>query len=285
MKHTPRLRNRKPIVSVAILSGLLLCFCHPTNAAAQSNPGPSLLGEVGVSGELLDEVKNGSLQAFTAPEGALFEAMAKATLHFDAHPPQVAAPAFNLREVLKAPGEHTGEYALLQGNVRRITPIKITSPKLQMALGTATYYQVDLFVSTNKTNFQLKAAEGTVVLSGTYGITLLLFDLPACLRDNPDHASISLPGFFLKNWAHKTIETREISNELRRPNPIVFGIGALAQPIEGNLQSSADSLIGWFWGTMVLLLLGMVGWQWLNFYKKRARQSRSQDAVDLSHLD
>ncbi|MDG2013153.1 MAG: hypothetical protein P8J33_06585, partial [Pirellulaceae bacterium] len=183
------------------------------------------------------------------------------------------------------PRAHTGDYALLQGNVRRITPIKITSPRLQAALGTATYYQVDLFVSTNKTNFQLKAAEGTVVLSGTYGITLLLFDLPACLRDNPDQASISLPGFFLKNWAHKTIETREISDELRRPNPIVFGIGSLAKPVEGSFQSSADSLIGLFWGGMVVFLIAMVGWQWLNFRNKQSRQSRSQDAVDLSHLD
>lgn len=254
-------------------------------AFAEQNPGPEMLSAVGVTPALLDEAKNGTLEAFPAAEFDLFAEMSAAVIYFDSHPPTQPAPEFNLKQVLQRPQECRGDYLLLEGRVRRVTSISISSPRLIERLGQNTYYQVDLFVSTKQTNFQIKDRQGDLTLSGTFGITLILFELPKAISDSKTaNPTIRVPGFFIKNWAHKTLATRDVSSEMRRPNPIVFGIPSMASVPEVTQVASSDTFITWFWGILLLLVTALLVWPWLRGKKTSSIPDREASVVDLSHL-
>lgn len=254
--------------------------------SAQQNPGRQILAEAGVTSELLNTAKNGTLEAFPASEFELFAALSTAILNFDNQPPTQKAAQFDLKQVLQRPQTCRGDFFWLEGRVRRITPVTISSPQLIERLGRKLYYQVDLFVSTQQTNFQIKDSQGELTLSGTFGITLILFDLPKAISESASaNPTIRVPGFFIKNWAHKTLATRDVSSELRRPNPIVFGIASLVSIPEVSQVASSDAFVGWFWGVLLLFVTMLLAWPWLRGKKNRSIRERDASAVDLSHLE
>lgn len=290
----PKTHDRRFDTWQRVLLGALTCllpfaslwFCQTATAQQNQNPGREMLSAAGVGAELLATAKNGTLEAFPAAEFELFAALSEAILSFDAQPPTEKTSKFNLKQILQRPQQCRGDFVLVEGRVRRVTPIAIRSPQLIERLGRKTYYQVDLFVSTNQTNFQIKDRQGELTLSGTFGITLILFDLPKAISlSDATHPTIRVPGFFIKNWAHKTLATRDVSSELRRPNPIVFGIASMVSVPEAPPTASSDTFVGWFWGILLLFVTVLFAWPWLRGKKNRAIRERDHSAVDLSHLE
>lgn len=223
----------------------------------------SLLQQAGFDLSQLDAIQNGSVQAFVEEEFEAFQQLAELVLQWETDPPQTAADTFDLLAALQTPDHYRGSYVLLKGTVRRISPIQITASAMRQRLGLETYYQVDFFVSTQNTNFSLRDSQGQVVIGGSFGVTLILLEMPEMIGNAKPHDTLTLPGIYLKNWSHKTLDTREVSSELRRPNPIIFGIGSQARQWDtrGGRQG-IDWVIGWFWGGLACLLAGLAIWQW-----------------------
>ena len=276
---------RISVRSTVFVIGFVAGFALPLNCPAQTQSGPQILAAAGIGEDLLAEVRNGTLQAFVEEEHELFTRLAKAMIGFESRPPAAEPQPFDLLSALQHPEAYKGSFVQAQGTVRRVTPIQITSPRLKQQLGQAEYYQVDLFVTTHSTNFQLQDDQGQVVIGGTYGITLILFELPAVFRQIK-HVTVSVPGFYLKNWSHKTVDTREVSDELRRPNPVVFGIGSMTRSVDLQAgQRGIDSVIAWFWGGLIVLLAGLGGWQWRTARRRKQRKGDLSVAVDFSDLE
>ncbi|MGI9518177.1 MAG: hypothetical protein ACR2NP_14070 [Pirellulaceae bacterium] len=239
-----------------------------------------------------DMIINRSFEAFTMFERELFEQTARAVLHMESDPPLSRGQPPDLKQLLENPEQFAGDLVELTGRIRRITPVQIQSDSLRAMLDRGTYYHVDLYVPLGNQGFRLKDQSGEVLIYGSYGVTLLLFDLPETLRDfgagrqSVDATSQwSIPAFFIKTWIHKTAATREVSADLRRPNPVFFGIGSQAVLLETDEQAvqRVSSLIAWFWVALLVLVGGLFLWVWRSSTSRR-RNSGGR-VIDLSHLD
>ena len=281
---------RNPGNTLGVFLILLLWLPAGTTLAQQESKSPANaclqhLQAAGLDLDLLKQTRIGTYEAFVADEFHLFQAMATATCRLEENPPQSEPEPFELVKALQQPRLYRGQYVKLRGSVRRISPIKITSARLQELTGRDVYYHVDFFVSTEKTNFHLKDSEGSVVIGGTFGVTLILFDLPQSMQQTDKHASITVPGFYLKNWSHKTSETRGVSSELRRPNPIVFGISSLAKTVVHDDQDPIGSLFGWLLGGILTALAIFGVWQFRASVNQKEASSSNPESIDLTGLD
>ena len=205
----PKLATLNPILLLLQATTFFLLFGLSIDANGQSDAGKSILARAGMDIALLENVRNGSLQAFTENENTLFESLAKTIIRLDSLPAEPGSQAFDLLEALQNPDQYRGKYVQVRGHVRRVSTIQITTTRLQKATGRKEYFQVDLFVPTNKTQFHLKDSQGEVTIGGTFGITLILFDLPDLFLETKQ-ITVTVPGFFLKNWSHKTVDTRAV---------------------------------------------------------------------------
>jgi len=281
---------RIPLLSRAMFLLTLLVggdlLAQEPNADPVSQPGLEILNSVGVARDLLQDARNGTLEAFTNNEFYLFEGMLEAISELEKTPPKLPPVRFQLVEALQSPSTYRGSFVQLKGTIRRISPIKISSDKLRERLGREQYYHVDFFVSTNKTNFHLQDAEGQIVIGGTFGVTLILLDLPEDWQGIESHTDVTIPGFFLKNWSHKTAESRGVSSELRRPNPIIFGIASGARvPDFSQAGVGVGPLIRWGLGGLLLILALFGGWQWKASQRRNRVAIEYPAQIDFSNLD
>lgn len=281
---------------ITFLAVVVLTAAHPLSAQNNGgktfleNNGIPLLEKAGLEPGQLNHVRNKTVEAFVEEEFELFADLAIAMKELESNPPAIAAEPFQLLEALQTPITYRGKYVKLTGTVRRISSVKITSDRLREMTGQDAYYHVDFFVSTNKTNFHLKDFEGEVVIGGTFGLTLIYFDLPDLVRDAEKHTLISVPGFYLKNWAHKTAETRDVSSELRRPNPIVIGIGSLTKTVDvSQAGDQVGKLIGWLLGLLLAAVAAFGVWQLRASFGRRRSSAGfargDRDPIDFSNLE
>ena len=255
--------------SALVLIGLLATTsfaCEPVSACQQEVPksadGQAWLQSAGLNLKLLDDIRNGSWEAFVEDEYELFNALMRTVASINESPPSAAPHDFELIEALQRPGSYRGAYVRLRGTVRRVVPIRITDQALSRESGLQNYYHVDFFVSTQQTSFRLKDREGGVTYANTFGLTLILPELPSSIAEADPREQVTISGFYLKNWQHKTLETRDVSDGLRRPNPIVFGLPATLhiQPAATSEGGGIAGLIGWFWVGFLALLGGLAFW-------------------------
>ncbi len=255
------------------------------NEELQIGAGQLALARHGLDLGQRDMILNRSLEAFTYFERDLFDQWCGAIVRMESDPPATRGQPLDLRELLEHPQRHAGDLIELSGHVRRIVPVQNDSPSLRAATGRQQYYHVDFFVSLGNQGFRLKDTEGEVTIYGSYGVTLVLFDLPDELRNADSTMKWSIPAFFVKTWLHKTVATREVSSELRRPNPVFFGLGSLAELIETDEAAThaVSSLIAWFWVALGVLVSGLLVWLWRSSATRR--QNRAGPPVDWSSLD
>ena len=139
----PKTHDRQFATWQRVLLGALTCllpfaslwFCQTATARQNQNPGREMLSAAGVGAELLATAKNGTLEAFPAAEFELFAALSEAILSFDAQPPTEKTSKFNLKQILQRPQQCRGDFVLVEGRVRRVTPIAIRSPPIDRAIG------------------------------------------------------------------------------------------------------------------------------------------------------
>jgi hypothetical protein len=270
-------------LSVVAGPGPGMLVAQPATATGPPSRETPVLKQAGFPVALLSQARNGTVQAFVEEEHELFIRLAETLQQLEVRPPQARPRPFDLLAALQTPVDYRGRYVQVQGHVRRILPLQVTSAAMRQRIGQEWYYQVDLFVSTDHKQFLLTDSQGQVQIGGTWGITLILFALPEVIRDAEPHERISIPGFYLKNWSHKTIETRAVSDELRRPNPVVFGIAALAEAVDDTAgRQEIDFLIGWFWGVLACFVAALAIWQWR---QRRRPRPQPPGPTDLSFLD
>jgi hypothetical protein len=150
--------------------------------------------------------------------------------------------------------------SLVTGELRRITPVAAHPGKLEEPL--YRYYQLDLFVPLGNQQILLgnDGDREPVRFAGSFGITVLLTELPASLEQARLPVKIRVPCFFVKTWNHKTLATLQVSNELRKPNPVFMGLASRVQVVQA---SSATAALWWlpaFWGGLAILLAGLFFW-------------------------
>ncbi len=279
--------NVKPDGQPVVVANNIAWFPEEQNASLKVEQGRLLLAKHGFDLGLLDTIVQRSPVAFTSTEQPLFNQLVQAIQRIDDDTQQDHSHApLDLLQCLKRPNDHAGHLYSIEGSLRRVSSVQVTSPILKDAIGADVYYQLDIFLPVGDRSFVLRDSQGELTISGSFGITVLVLKLPKDLADPKSSigAKVKLDGVFAKTWTHKTSGTREVSNELRRPNPIVFGLASSLQVIE-PADSETGDLFGWFWILLVGLLSMLGFWHWRQSKRTRSATTITPDAVDFSGLD
>ncbi len=240
-------------------------YPESTNPALQVDAGKVELARAGFDIASLQDVRQYSDAALASDEHQVFQDLLAAISRIDDNPirdsgPVDAAPDIDLVELASHPDKHVGGIFRVFGQVRRITPVHVADPSMQQAIGGDRYYQLDVFIPLGDKQVVL-GQENSITLTGSYGITVVLSELPAVLRDKRLPVQIEVPGFFLKNWFHRTLATRDVAPSMQRPNLIFVGLPGRMQLYEPRLAGGLIwLLIPAFWGGFVALLAGLFFW-------------------------
>lgn len=250
-------------------------FPGSERAPLQVSSGLRQLAAAGFDAGLLDQVVNHSDAALTRGEYRMFEQFLAAVAALDGQPPGGPLPGVDLVEVARNPRGMAGELVWLEGELRRITPVPASLPALEKVTGHNGYYQLDVFLPLGNRQVLLQGQQGDPLrLTGSFGVTLLLPELPESLPEARLPVQIEVPAFFLKTWEHKTLGTRQADPQLRKPNPLFVGIPGRLE-IRGGRPASGT--LGWlipaFWGGLLVLLLVLL-------VATRARSGRSPGRRD-----
>ncbi len=238
------------------------------NADLLVDAGKLQLARHGFDIGLLDDVKQYSDAALVAGEHAVFRSLLRAVAHIGRENPPPSglfenAPEISLVALARQPVRNAGEIFSVRGELRRITPVEVSEPSLQQAIGGDRYYQLDVFIPLGNQQVLLEhdQAGQPIQFNGSYGVTVLISELPADLDDVKLPIPVEVPAFFLKNWRHKSLATRAVSPTLQRPNPVFVGIPGRLQRNTPRLAGGLIALlIPAFWGGLLALLCGLVVW-------------------------
>ncbi len=240
-----------------------------------------LLARHGLDLGLLDSARHNSARAFLREEQKLFVEFMQAVTNIDdavaagrTSLPAVAPP-WDLVQSIREPTSMAGTLVPVAGTVRRITPVKIQSAEIRERLGLEQYYQLDVFLSLGNRRLRfVDEDDREVVIQGRYGVTVILSQLPAALRETVRQIpQIELPCFYLKQWRHVTPASQEVSEDIRKPNPILVGLPSQLKVLQGTARVSINSFATAFFACFLLVLAGLVWW---NVSRGRRRSETSQ---------
>jgi hypothetical protein len=232
---------------------------QPVLAQSSDGPGGSLLERAGFDPELFENLHQYSDAAITPEEGPMFAELLRSVEAIDRIPPNEAEmdelPAADLVELARRPSAHAGELLRVEGMLRRITPVEWTA---DASAGSGDrYWQLDVFLPLGHQTIVIETddGEGQVEVHGSYGVTVLLHDLPASIDEKELPVQVSVPAFFLKIWEHKTMSTRRVSPDLRRPNPVFVGLPGELTVVTAGAAGTFSWWIPAFWTGLGVVLL------------------------------
>ena len=263
---------------------------YPVESNIQRGVRPEwlMLAANGFDVGLLDAVRNNSARAFLPEETAVMrEFFAAVNQIDDGQPIEPAPPQFDPIETIRNPNQFAGRLSTVTGTVRRITTVSIESTEIRERLGLNQYYQLDVFVPLG--NRRLRFVDDNkkeITIQGRFGVTVIVSNVPEALtRQDSKNLAIEVPCFFLKQWRHATIASREISGELTKPNPILFGLGNSLKIKQAAGQSSIAGLAAGFFVAAVLAVVGVVLWTKHNDRRRDKQNDAEFSAERLKELE
>jgi hypothetical protein len=270
----------------------------PTAAWLPDHPDANLnigYGQVALAGAgldlgLFDSVHNRSDMAIGPSESELFrrslEACGRLGPQYTAESLQTNAAIFDLVELVRNPSVNTGQLIWVSGELRRITPVQVNEPEMRVAIAGDEYYELDVFVSLGNKRITLgnDPSGKPLEIRGSYGITVITSRLPSGLDTARLPVEIEVPAFMLKIWEHKSMATAQVSETLRRPNPVLLAIpGQLKVVTRGN----PGFLLAWMIPALALgLAILLAGLFFVSRDRRlsRAEQKRSPRTPDFSGI-
>ncbi len=266
--------NSRPV----LVSDRLPWFPDQVNDGLHIGEGQMVLADGGLDIGLLDDIRQYSDAAVGTAEHDVFQQFLRAVDRADEQGnPPIGKPV-DLVVLAQSPREHVGQLFLVEGKLRRITPVEVPDDFPGVMVEDHRYFQLDVFVPLGHRTLVLGAGSDgpSVEIHGGFGVTVLLARLPSELKNRELPVEVAVPAFFLKIWKHKTIATRAVSPELRRPNPVFVGLPRAARVVDAEDPTGLGLLIAAFWIGLIGVVAGLVVWS-----RGRSRSHLSRREIQL----
>ena len=224
------------------------------------------LARLGMDIGLFDELANRHGQSVGSPERECFYRLLAALRNPRAERelPRTPQP-INLTELLLRPAENEGKSLVLEGTLRRLTPIDVNDEDINAAFDIDAYYQLDAFVSLGKRSIRLGRQDDpdAPVFEGQFPVTICVAKLPPELQAIADqqlkdgernrmlNEVIYVKGVFFKVWSYHTQFVDSSSSTNRQVSPMI-----IAYSIEMEQPERRGPLTGLAVGIVFILVLG-----------------------------
>lgn len=199
---------------------------YPDRELEKGAIGPSqlYLASHGVDLGYLDLVKKNQKRKMLAEEGDIFYQILAAA----AQSQEDLAAVNDLKpigflELIQHPDEHVGQVVEIEGRVRRIVEVPITSEERREQLGIDHFYEMDMYVSLNDVaTIRATDKDGKeVVYKDRFPVTVHLTSLPE-LEDEYRHHKVRVRGFFYRLWSYQS-EYAKKTNQGSQLSPLLIG--------------------------------------------------------------
>ena len=218
-----------------------------------------LLAKNGVDITRLDRVRENAIGKIDQHSAQSFYETLNAAANIETH--SFPANKVDFISCLQNPSRHQSAAVRLNGQVRRITEIKIDDPYYR-SRGLSNYFQVDLFVplENHKIVFRFPDAKSNepIVHENRFPITVCIPHIANPKRLDGKHVTIDT--FFFQRWNFESEQTQSRPNSPRQDAPLFIGLTPMvhadsqAHPLNFWIGLVAStSLIGvgllyWFFG-------------------------------------
>ncbi len=198
----------------------------PDREMEDLNIGPSqlYLASEGVDLSFLGMLKANQKRRMLTEEGDYFYQMISAAIRTQKDPRKVETlSSVGFLELIQDPNKHLGSVVEIEGTVRRIVAVPITSEVRRQELGIDQFYEMDMYVPLNDvaTIHATDKNGKEVVYKDRFPVTVHMATLPEAVGEYSNHR-VRVKGFFYRLWSYQS-EFSKRTNQGAQPSPLLIG--------------------------------------------------------------
>lgn len=215
------------------------------------------LASRGVDFGYLDLINKNQKRKMFAEESDFFYQMLSAAARSQDDSAQVSdLQPISFLELIQAPNQHVGQVVEIEGRVRRIVEVPITSEKRIEELGIDHFYEMDMYVSL-KDVATIRATDkdgNEVVYKDRFPVTVHLASLPGPEEDFRHH-KIRIRGFFYRLWSYQS-EYAKQTNQGAQLSPLLIGFKPTVLRASTKMLDTILAVGG------IVFVIGLLGLIW-----------------------
>jgi hypothetical protein len=198
----------------------------PDKESSKANLGAAqlYLASQGVDFGFLDMIRRNQKRGMLAEENRYFYQMIKAATVAQRDPSQVAdLPSVGFVELITASNKHLGSVVEIEGNVRRIVAVPITSKAERERLGIDQFYELDMYIPlADIATVKAKDKDGNdIEYNDRFPVTVHIPSLPEAVTEYR-HNRVRVKGFFYRMWSFQS-EFAKQTNQKGQMSPLIIG--------------------------------------------------------------
>ena len=217
------------ITDMVIVAPRVAWYPDRPEPSKQVSPDHVILAKLGMDRGLWDAIGPVQRKPILAEDReAFFQLMAAVSR---STPGQLQGPlrrGVDFGPLLQDPVSQQGQFATVEGTVRRIAKVHVNEPELQERFGIQHYYQVDMFVPLDRLSIRLgetSASQEGPAFNNTYPATVCVLKLPAGVQEGDDlELFLRIEAVFFKLWAYRSEYMSSFDDRQLQIGPLLIGL-------------------------------------------------------------